>query len=202
MTTFIQREIHERGKPTREVFNQLSRADIVDLINALKINTPGGLIEPKGSTEEFFNLSPGSHGISPIKEEWLHISSVGAGTRCDKPLTVENNAIVEGIHFKGAALPLVEVKSKTTSPNTTVIFRSCIFDRTRLVKTPVWAEVEGGALVVFSNCVFRGGTHPNTGGTIISNGGAGAAVQVVGCVNTTGLTYSGVTFVSLGNISV
>ena len=201
MSTFLQKELHDIGGTKRDVTNQLVRTDTVDLINKLRLTVPGTLINVNQGSEDYVNASPGTHAFPELKSDWAHISSLGAGTICNKQLTVSDSSIIEGVHFKGESNPLVVVKAKTTPLNNTVIFRSCMFERTNQPKGPVWVSVESGALVVFIGCVFRGGKYPNTGGTIIKNAGAATRVQLAGCISVTGLTYATVTSSGQGNIN-
>ena len=187
MSTFLQKELHDIGGTKRDVTNQLVRTDTVDLINKLRLTVPGTLINVNQGSEDYVNASPGMHAFPELKSDWAHISSLGAGTICNKQLTVSDSSIIEGVHFKGESNPL--------------IFRSCMFERTNQPKGPVWVSVESGALVVFIGCVFRGGKYPNTGGTIIKNAGAATRVQLAGCISVTGLTYATVTSSGQGNIN-
>lgn len=201
MSTPLQKEVYDVGGTRRQVSNQLTRTDAVNLLNQLRLTVPGTLAQLEGGDSEYVNATPGTHGFPDPKGEWSHIKGVGGGVVCNRQLVLSDASIIEGVHFKGDANPLVLIKAKTTAVNNTVIFRSCMFERTNQPKAPVWAKVESGALVVFANCVFRGGKYPNTGGTIISNAGAATKVQLVGCISTTGLTYSTVTSSGQGNIS-
>jgi hypothetical protein len=201
MSTFLQKEIYDVGGTKRDVSNQFVRTDTIDLINQLRLSVPGNLVELQGGDADYVNATPGVHGFPELNGEWSHINAMGGGVVCDRQLVVSDSSIVEGVHFRGDSNPLVLVKAKTTPVDNTVIFRSCMFERTGQPKSPVWVEVESGALVVFTGCVFRGGKYPNTGGVIISNAGAAAKVQLAGCISTTGLTYATVTSSGQGNIN-
>jgi hypothetical protein len=201
VSTFLQKELHDIGGTKRQVSNQLVRTDTVDLINQLRLTVPGTLVEPQGGNADYINATPGTHGFSEVSSEWTHIKGVGAGVICDRQLVVSDRAIVEAVHFRGSANPLAIVKGKSSSPANTVIFRSCIFERTDQPKLPVWASVETGAYAVFFGCVFRGGKYPNTGGVIVSNAGGASNVQLSGCMSLTGLSYATVTSAGQGNIS-
>jgi hypothetical protein len=201
VSTFLQKELHDIGGTKRQVSNQLVRTDTVDLINQLRLTVPGTLVEPQGGNADYINATPGTHGFSEVNAEWTHINGVGAGVICDRQLIVSDRAIVEAVHFRGSSNPLAIVKAKSSSPENTVIFRSCIFERTDQPKAPVWVKVDAGAKVVFVGCVFRGGKYPNTGGVIVSNAGVAVYVQITGCMSMTGLAYSTVTSAGQGNIN-
>jgi len=201
VATFLQKEIHDIGGTKRDVSNQLVRTDTIDLINQLRLSTPGALAKPQGGNSDYINPTPGTHGFPEVSAEWTHIKAVGAGSLCDRQLIVSNRAVIEGIHFKGPSNPLAVVKALSSSPANTVIFRSCMFERTGQPKLPVWVSVEAGTYAVFLGCVFRGGKYPNTGGVIVSNAGVAANVQLAGCISLTGLAYATVTSAGQGNIS-
>ena len=202
MSTFLQKEVHGIGGTARDVSNQMLRADVVDIVNQLRLTTPGVLLETSGGNADYANITPGQHGLPNLQSEWMSVSAIGAGVICNRQLTISNAAVVDGVHFQGSTNPLVVVKAKATPINNTVIFRGCTFERTGQSKAAKWVAVEEGALVVFTNCIFRGGNHPNTGGTIIANAGLAVNVQLTGCISVTGLTYAGVTSAGQGNINV
>ena len=201
MSTFLQKEIYEVGGSRREFTNQLTRTDSVDLMNQLRLTTPGVLVKLESDNAEYINATPGSHGFPTLKGDWTHLNGIGGGVVCDQQLVVADTSIVENVHFKGSSNPLVVVKSKNTAIDNTVIFRSCVFERTNRPKNPVWVSVEAGAMVVFLGCIFNGGKHPNTNGVVVSNAGAASAVQLAGCISVTGLTFATVTSAGQGNIN-
>ncbi|MAZ71763.1 MAG: hypothetical protein CMC70_01320 [Flavobacteriaceae bacterium] len=178
-----------------DVNNQQSRNELTDAFNSLDLMLDHEPFVEEKERRNYFSLAPGDFNGSIFKKPDSSIFGVAGGTTLQTALSLSSRHVIDGVRLTNSAESrgaLVQL-----SATSVVVFRSCVFERSGSSNAPVWVTVANGGKAVFIGCMFLGS---GTGGSIITNAGAAANVQVVGCYNGTGIAFAGVTSAALGNI--
>ena len=179
----LQREIPIAGLDKEWQRNQDIRLKQSSVLASLEIETPNGFTRDTKSQYNAKNLSAGMHAPIRVERPFSFVGGIGVKTISSGRSIIDQRAVIDGVHFKNSAsssVELVTVGTKATNPDVRVVFRNCVFERTKRSNAAVWVQVGADAKAVFVGCMFSGG---NSAGTYIVNvSGVAANVQLVGCV--------------------
>ena len=178
--------------------NDQAMDNVLSFINGLNLKSPVDVVDDNPIGGATNSLTFGDHSVRSLKRSGTSLTGVGGGASLRVPLDLRRRHIIEGLTIKTdeeyESFPLVSVGALSV-----VIFRNCVFERRRGDTTQKWVDVANGGKAIFVGCMFLSSTTVS-GGTVISNAGAAANVQVVGCYNGTGVAFAGVTSAALGNL--
>lgn len=178
--------------------NDQTDEGVLSFLNSLNLKVPGEILDDEPLGGSVNNLTFGEHAVAEIKQTDTSIKGVVSGATLNVPLRLRSRHIIEGVTVNTfreyESSPLVSVGASAV-----VVFRNCVFERSRGNATQKWVDVGNGGKAIFVGCMFLSKTV-SASGTVISNAGAAANVQVVGCYNGTGIAFAGVTSAALGNL--
>ena len=167
-----------------------------DVILSLGLTAPTEALSDDNKLGSTITIANGEYGGFLCKKAGSVYKGIGAASKITKPVTVNADCIIDGIHFvSGSGRPgnLVSI-----AVGCVVIFRNCVFEKIGgdggayvSLATPSGAVVAKANLI---GCVFQG---PNSG-AVVNNPGAAANVNTIGCYDKTGGGFAGTT--GVGNL--
>lgn len=182
------RELFLKQQATNEKRAREARDASADTLSALSLTLPSAAIKEQREDQNAYVLSPGNHSISRLTSRMVKVDGIGSAAIVT-PLQLEGDAaIFNGLSFRAGGEYLVKI-----GPTSSVIFSGCVFERERTsaasdaaTQRRCYVLVKDGGQARFVGCFFVGG--PTAAGFVIINEGDPANVEVIGCVNNTGLT--------------
>lgn len=164
-------------------FNALVRRRVFEMVESLGIIMPGEPVTEPNKRQNLLLLAPGAHGGNSFRKIDTELHALAPGAVLTKPLTIEEDAVIDGITFSGASgdVPLVTVGTGTTVFRT--VFRGCTFEKpTDDISAHV--SITTGAKVILVGCVFRGSGSSAT--PVVDHPiGLATDVQIAFCSNKT-----------------
>lgn len=195
MPNIINFHLPKAQTSTAEVKNSGLQKDDRDLLYSLGITMDTDPISEHRITNNAITLSAGKYAGATLKRANTQIRGITAFTIMEGLLTIEDDAVLDGIEFASSDKnfgKLVDVKGSSVA-----VFRNCTFSKeVDGITDGTAVAVAAGCKAVFVGCVFRGG---NVVDVPISNSAAAGDVQVVGCYNKTGVAF-GATVTTTGVI--
>ena len=179
-----------------EQLRNSSQQTINTIVSSLGVTMPTEAIKESSKLSNAVTLANGSYGGWRSSNDASVYCALGAGSKVEKKVVATADCVMDGIHFvssDSSVSNLVVVKVGAT-----VVFRNCIFEKRSgdgdgylSLDAPVGATVAKANLI---GCVFKG---PNRG-PVVTNPGAAASVNTIGCYDKTGGGFAGTT--ALGNL--
>jgi hypothetical protein len=173
-----------------------SQQAINDVVAALGVTGPTESVKESRESGNGITLANGDYGGWMSEKSGSVYKALGAMSKVVKTVTLAQDCIIDGIHFSGSDTNKDALVSVNTGAS--VVFRNCIFEKRAGDGAPyVNMGPTSGAFISRANfigCVFQG---PNVG-AVISNPGAAANVNTIGCHDKTGGGFAGTT--ATGNL--
>jgi hypothetical protein len=173
-----------------------SQQTLNTIVSSLGVTLPTEAVKESSKMANAVTLANGVYGGWRSSNDASIYCALGAGAKVQKQVVVTADCIMDGIHFVSSDLSvsnLVVIKVGAT-----VVFRNCVFEKRSgdgdgylALEAPVGATVAKANLI---GCVFKG---PNRG-AVVTNPGAAANVNTIGCYDKTGGGFGGTT--ATGNL--
>jgi len=173
-----------------------SQQTLNTIVSSLGVTLPTEAVKESSKLSSAITLANGTYGGWRSSSDLSVYCGLGAGSKVQKQVVLTADCILDGIHFvssDSSVSNLVVIKVGAT-----VVFRSCIFEKRSgdgdgylSLDAPVGAVVAKANLI---GCVFKG---PNRG-AVVTNPGAAANVNTIGCYDKTGGGFGGTT--ATGNL--
>ena len=179
-------EIRDDGITRVEFINQMSRDE--DRRASISITTTSKAISEPKTSHNGVLLESGEHGGAKISSERTVVGCF-PGANISKQVEVRSTSSFTGVRFRSNSdsIPVV-----VSSPNATVTFIGCEFEKTNIRANTSFVKIQDGAKVHFIGCSFY--PSVSVAGDVIENViGNATNVNVVACSNVTGQSLGNVT---------